>query len=56
MRSLVGSEMCIRDSLYTPAELGYGERGQGQQIPGNSTLIFKVEVLKVKNEAKAEKK
>lgn len=43
-------------NLYIPAELGYGERGQGQQIPGNSTLIFKVEVLKVKNEAKAEKK
>lgn len=34
--------------LYIPAKLGYGERGQGQQIPGNSTLVFKVEVLKVK--------
>lgn len=34
--------------LYIPASLGYGERGQGQTIPGNSTLIFKVEVLKVK--------
>lgn len=38
-------------NLYIPAELGYGERGQGQQIPGNSTLVFKVEVLKVKNGA-----
>lgn len=38
-------------NLYIPAELGYGERGQGQSIPGNSTLIFKVEVLKVKTAA-----
>ena len=34
--------------LYIPSELGYGERGQGATIPGNSTLIFTVEVMKVK--------
>lgn len=33
--------------LVIPAELGYGERESGP-IPANSTLIFKVEVVKVK--------
>ncbi len=42
--------------LYIPSELGYGERGAGQNIPGNSTLIFTVEVVKVKTAAAADKK
>ena len=33
-------------TLYTPAKLGYGERGN-RSIAPNSTLIFDVEVLKV---------
>ena len=33
--------------LYIPADLAYGERGQGQQIGPNSTLIFDLELLSI---------
>lgn len=34
-------------TLFIPSEMGYGERGAPPSIPGNSNLIFYVEVVKV---------
>ena len=34
--------------IYVPSQLAYGERGSGQMIQPNSTLIFEIELLGIK--------
>ena len=44
---VVGMEVGERKTLTVPPEKGYGERGFGP-IPGNSSLIFDIEVIEIK--------
>ncbi len=35
--------------IYVPSDLAYGERGAGQTIGPNSTLVFDIELIKVES-------
>jgi FKBP-type peptidyl-prolyl cis-trans isomerase FklB len=39
--------------VFIPSELGYGDRGAGQDIPGGATLVFEMELLGIKPAAVA---
>jgi FKBP-type peptidyl-prolyl cis-trans isomerase len=45
----VGMKVGGTRRLLIPAELGYGKKGAGDDIPPDSTLVFEIELLEVKN-------
>jgi peptidylprolyl isomerase len=45
VEGLQGVTVGSRVMLVIPPSLGYGKEGSGEQIPGNSTLVFVVDVL-----------
>ncbi|MBU7599876.1 FKBP-type peptidyl-prolyl cis-trans isomerase [Streptomyces sp. P38-E01] len=44
-KGLAGKKAGSRVMIVVPPEQGYGKEGQGDKIPGNSTLVFSVDIL-----------
>lgn len=45
--ALVNMHEGDRWEVYIPSNMGYGERGAGRDIPGNSSLIFEIQLIKI---------
>jgi FKBP-type peptidyl-prolyl cis-trans isomerase len=45
---ITGMKVGGKRRLVVPPDLGYGQQGAGQVVPPNATLIFEVELLKVR--------
>ena len=46
-QGVMGMRVGGKRRLIVPPELGYGKAGAGSDIPGNSTLYFAIELIRV---------
>ena len=46
-QGIAGMRVGEKARLRVPPKLGYGKRGSGAEIPGDSTLLFEVTLNKI---------